>query len=175
MARITIRRKNVGLIAVLLLSSFHVASTNSQSNAGSASAAKGGESASTIQGGTIAFALTSLRWATYLTPDGRVNCPDGVNEGPREQFTALFPDNGKGRALADPQLQREVQNWFPTTAPDYFKFREPQGPNALGLNLDGKVDSDDFTSPEGVPGIDNQLYRVLGCINSYRDAQGTND
>jgi len=172
MAKRTMRRKRLGLIAVVLLSSFHVASTNSQSGGDSASTLKG---ASTVKGGTIAFALTSLRWATYLTPDGQVDCPDGVNDGPREQFAALFPGDGKGRALADTQLQREVQNWFPTTAPDYFKFREPRGPHALGLNLDGKTDPEDFTSPQGEPGIDNQLYRVLGCINSYRDAQGTND
>jgi len=131
--------------------------------------------ADTLKGGTIAYALTSLRWATYLTPDAAVDCPNGVNDGPREQFSALFPEDGHGRALADTQLKREVQNWFPTTAPDYFPFREPGGTRAIGLNLDGKVGPNDFTSPEGEPGIDNQLYRALGCINSYRDAHGTND
>ena len=125
--------------------------------------------------GTIAYALTSLRWATYLKPDGRVDCPDGVNDGPREQFTALFPDNGQPRALADTQLRREIQNWFPTTRPDYFPFREPGGEQALGLDLDGRVDPEDFTSLDGKPGIDNQMYRALGCINSYRDANGAND
>jgi hypothetical protein len=128
-----------------------------------------------VKGGTIAYALTSLRWATYLKPDKPVDCPDGVNEGPREQFAALFPDDGSTRNLADTQLKREIQNWLPTTARDYFPFREPRGPNAIGLNLDGKVGPNDFTSPEGEPGIDNQLYRALGCINSYRDAHGTND
>lgn len=131
--------------------------------------------ADTLKGGTIAYALTSLKWATYLKPDTPVDCPDGVNDGPREQFSALFPGDGRGRELADTQLKREVQNWFPTTAPDYFPFREPGGTLAIGLNLDGKVGPKDFTSPEGEPGIDNQLYRALGCINSYRDSHGTND
>ncbi len=128
-----------------------------------------------VNGGTIAYALTSLRWATYLKPGTPVDCPDGVNEGPREQFAALFPDDGRTRNLADTQLKREIQNWLPTTAPDYFPFREPRGPYAIGLNLDGKVGPNDFTSPEGEPGIDNQLYRALGCINSYRDSHGAND
>jgi hypothetical protein len=128
-----------------------------------------------VKGGTIAYALTSLRWATYLKPDTPVDCPDGVNEGPREQFAALFPDDGSTRNLADTQLKREIQNWLPTTAPDYFPFREPRGPYAIGLNLDGKIGPNDFTSPEGEPGIDNQLYRALGCINSYRNSHGTND
>jgi len=128
-----------------------------------------------LRNGTIAYALTSLRWATYLKPDGRVDCPDGVNDGPREQFTALFPDNGPPRALAETQLRREIQNWFPTTRPDYFPFREPGGNQALGLDLDGKVGPEDFMSLDGKPGIDNQMYRALGCINSYRDANGAND
>lgn len=131
--------------------------------------------AANLRDGTIAYALTSLRWATYLQPDGRVECPDGVNDGPREQFTALFPNDGPPRALADTQLRREIQNWFPTTRPDYFPFREPGGTQALGLDLDGQAGPEDFTSPDGVPGIDNQMYRALGCINSYRDAQGAND
>ncbi len=128
-----------------------------------------------LKDGTIAYALTSLRWATYLKPDARVDCPDGVNDGPREQFTALFPDDGRPRALAETQLRREIQNWFPTTRPDYFPFREPGGEQALGLDLDGKVGPEDFTSLDGKPGVDNQMYRALGCINSYRDANGAND
>lgn len=129
----------------------------------------------TVSGGSIAYALTSLRWATYLQPDTPVDCPDGVNQGPREQFAVLFPEDGHTRNLADTQLKREIQNWLPTTAPDYFPFREPRGPYAVGLNLDGRIGPNDFKSPEGEPGIDNQLYRALGCINSYRDSHGTND
>jgi hypothetical protein len=130
---------------------------------------------SVISGGTIAYALTALRWATYVRPDAPVPCPQGVNDGPREQFKALYPDDGQSRRLVDTQLKREIENWFPTTAPDRFQFREAGGPIADGLNLDGKVGPNDFTSPDGEPGIDNQLYRALGCINSYRDAHGTND
>jgi hypothetical protein len=130
---------------------------------------------SPIRDGSIAYAVTGLRWATYLTPGAQVDCPDGVNDGPRDQFKALYPNDGETRKLADTQLRREIQNWFPTTASDRFPFHEAGGRVALGLNLDGKVGPNDFTSPEGEPGIDNQLYRVLGCINSYRDFHGTND
>ncbi len=130
---------------------------------------------SPIRAGAIAYAVTGLRWATYLTPGTQVDCPDGVNDGPRDQFKALYPDDGAPRKLAGTQLRREIENWFPTTAPDRFSFHEAGGHVALGLNLDGKVGPNDFTSPEGEPGIDNQLYRALGCINSYRDFHGTND
>jgi hypothetical protein len=160
------RQSWTGLAALVSLMSFTVASADSGPQP---------TAAFPVKNGTIAFALTSLRWATYLKPDAPVDCPDGVNQGPREQFAALFPNDGQTRTLADTQLKREVQNWFPTTAPDYFAFREPRGPHAIGLNLDGRNDPEDFTSLEGEPGIDNQLYRALGCINSYRDANGTND
>ncbi len=153
-------------VAALLLASLQAAQAETASSM---------PSAQYLKGGTIAYAMTSLRWATYLKPDARVDCPDGVNDGPREQFAALFPGDSEPRALADTQLQREIQNWFPTTRPDYFPFREPGGTQALGLDLDGKVDPEDFTSLDGLPGIDNQMYRALGCINSHRDAQGIND
>ncbi len=160
------KQAQVAGVAALLIASLQAAQAET---AGSM------PSAQYLKDGTIAYAMTSLRWATYLKPDARVDCPDGVNDGPREQFAALFPGDGKPRALADTQLQREIQNWFPTTRPDYFPFREPGGTQALGLNLDGKVDPEDFTSLDGEPGIDNQMYRALGCINSHRDAQGIND
>ncbi len=130
---------------------------------------------SPIRDGSIAYAVTSLRWATYVKPEEPVPCPHGVNDGPREQFSRLYPQDGGQRALADTQLRREIEVWFPTTAPDRFEFREASGPIALGLNLDGRTGPNDFTSPEGESGIDNQLYRAIGCINSYRDAHGTND
>src|SRR4029078_2304452 len=48
---------------------------------------------SPLRGGTIAYAVTNLRWATYLKPEMRVDCPQGVNDGPREQFKSLYPDD----------------------------------------------------------------------------------
>ena len=125
--------------------------------------------------GKIAYALVSLHWATYQTADGKAECPNGYNEGPREQFKKLFPDDGTTRSLADTELKREIEGWFPTPAPDGLEFHEATGSTALGNNLDGKLDSRDFRSPEGEDGIDNQLYRALGCINSYRGPQGAND
>jgi hypothetical protein len=124
-------------------------------------------------GGTIAYALTSLHWATYQK-DAKRECPDGMNLGPREEFKALFPDVEHNKyTLLDTQLRREVDNWYPTTAPEPFAFHQAGGPIALGMNLDGKDGPHDFTSPDGTKGIDNQLYRALGCIYSYRS--GPND
>jgi len=112
--------------------------------------------------------------ATYHTKDKKQECPDGFNDGPREQYKALFPDGGQQRSLLETQLRREVDVWFATAAPDKFAFRYAAGPTALGMNLDGKTGASDFTSPDGEKGIDNQLYRVLGCINGFLDG-GNND
>ena len=45
--------------------------------------------------------------------------------------------------------------------------------SAIGLNLDGKVGPNDFIGPEGEKGIDNQLYRVLGCVAHFRGPDGS--
>ena len=127
------------------------------------------------QDGKIAYALVSLHWATYQSADGKTECPHGFNEGPREQFKKLFPDDGTVRSLSETELKREIEGWFPTPAPDGLDFKEATGSTALGMNLDGTNDAADFESPDGQQGIDNQLYRALGCINSYRGPQGAND
>jgi hypothetical protein len=122
--------------------------------------------------GSIAYAITNLHWANYQTADGKAECPEGFNEGNREQFKKLYPESGAKRTLVGTQLQWEIESWYPTLADDGFKFLEARGPTALGLNLDGKVGPTDFTSPSGEPGIDNQLYRALGCIKNYRGPDG---
>jgi hypothetical protein len=45
---------------------------------------------------------------------------------------------------------------------------EVTGRIADGFNLDGKVGSNDFVSPEGQKGIDNALYRAWGCDAPWR-------
>jgi hypothetical protein len=41
-----------------------------------------------------------------------------------------------------------------------------------GFNLDGKIKPNDFVSPDGEKGIDNQLYRAWGCDAPWRGADG---
>jgi len=116
----------------------------------------------------IAYVLTNTFWAVYETPGGKEECPQGLNDGPREQFNQMFPDNGTKYTLQDSEMAREIATWFPTTEKDQFEFREASGKYSYGLNLDGKIGPQDFTSPDGEKGVDNQLYRVIGCIGNYR-------
>lgn len=123
-------------------------------------------------GHRIAYVMTSLYWAIYQTPGGKAECPHGYNDGPREQFAALFPGSASRYTVAETELKLESETWFPGDMPDPTPFHEATGRIAIGLDLDGKAGPNDFTSPEGEPGIDNQLQRALGCIIGFRGPDG---
>jgi hypothetical protein len=125
---------------------------------------------------TVAYVLTEREEAIYQAKDKdgketNAECPEGLYEyGVREQFAAKFPQiPDKKWTLAESSLAMEAEIWFPNTTPDKFTFREVKGDISYGVNLDGKVKPSDFTSPDGKPGIDNQFYRAVGCIPSYRE------
>ena len=122
-------------------------------------------------GGRIGYVLTDRHWAIFETEDGAAECPKGFNLGPREQYSAQFPENdGVERTVVETRLLREGRQWHPTLVEkDDFEFYAAQGTTSVGLNLDGVVDDNDFESPDGtLTGIDNQMYRVIGCIAHYR-------
>jgi hypothetical protein len=122
---------------------------------------------------TIAFVLTNRKWSVTQTPDGKLECPNGFNDGNREQFKILYPEDAPQKhLLKDTQLEREAQVWHPQNTEEQFVFREAGGKVADGMNLDGKVDTNDFTSPDGEKGVDNQMHRALGCISGWRGPDG---
>ncbi len=136
---------------------------------GGAALCAGPARAADLQDRSIAYVMTYESKEAYNTPDGKQECPDGLNEGPREQFKILYPETpGKKWKLTETQLAREAEIWFPNTTPDPFPYRYAVGPIAYGMNLDGKIGPHDFTSPEGEKGIDNQLQRAWGCQPMYR-------
>jgi hypothetical protein len=60
---------------------------------------------------------------------------------------------------------------FPGIVPDPGNF-SPVTRVALGIDLDSKRGREDFTSPDGRQGIDNQLLRVTGCVPGMRGRRG---
>ncbi len=127
------------------------------------------EGQAVIRDRSIAYVMTMEEWAMHKTPGAKAECPNGMNEGPREQFKVLFPESGPKRTVVGTQLARESQIYFPEPEKENMPFKEAVGPVVPGVNLDGRVDADDFTSPDGVKGIDNQFFRAIGCVSSYRD------
>ena len=123
--------------------------------------------------GRIGYVLTERHWAIYET-EASTDCPQGMNSrGSRDLFSELFPESGDGElTVADTRLMIEGYQYHNSAALtdiyDSLPFYEPQGNVSYGLNLDGEVSADDFINPAGEEGIDNQLYRALGCIAGYR-------
>ena len=118
----------------------------------------------------IAYALTTSHWSVYQTENGSAECANGYNEGPREQFKALYPNGG---TVEETQLAFEGDVRYPLTREDNFPYREVTGSIGIGLDLDSKVEARDFTSPDGQKGIDNELYRAIGCTRLFRLPDGT--
>ena len=122
--------------------------------------------------GRIGYVMTNLFWSVYQTDDSKEECPRGFNDGPREQFAVLFPEH-ESMSVEETQLKQEIQTWHPTDEPDGFEFLEIEGPYGYGMNLDGEVGPNDFTHPEtGQQGIDNEVYRAVGCIIGFRGPDG---
>jgi len=136
-----------------------------------ASLAESGVAPIAPRDGRIGYVMTDLYWAMYQTPGGAEECPEGFNDGPREQFEVLFPPD-ETHTLVESQLRQELETWYPGTDPDGFVFHEVEGRYARGLNLDGVVGERDFEHPNGTPGIDNEVYRAVGCIIGFRGPDG---
>lgn len=140
------------------------------SAAGAALVSGSGEALAQVSNdGRIAYVLTWRNYAVYETEES-VQCPDGLNLGPREMFAERFPDDGTVRTVMETQLKLEGENWHSTGTEETVPYYEPQGNISYGLNLDGEIGPSDFQSPEGEEGIDNQFYRVVGCTNNYMKA-----
>lgn len=121
--------------------------------------------------GTIGYVMTDLFWSVYQTADGIEECPQGYNDGPREEFAVLFPDH-ENMTVEETQLKQEIETWHPGTHPNSLPFYEVEGEISYGLNLDGEVGPNDFTHPDGTTGIDNEVYRAVGCIIGFRGPDG---
>ena len=123
---------------------------------------------------SIAYTITYENWALQFTEEGK-ECPNGFNDGPREHFKMLFPDDGKKRGYVETATAREIAGWYPDQFKEPFPFKLAAGPVAPGMNLDGKVDADDFTNAAGEKGVDNQFFRGIGCSESYRGKDAFNN
>lgn len=127
------------------------------------------------KGGRLGLALYWAHWSIYQTPEAKVECPTGMNVGSREELLMQFPDKNKVYTYEETALNREAATWNPDIVKYDLPFKEAQGKIAIGMNLDGKVGPNDFTSPEGEKGVDNNLFRVIGCVDGWRGPVGVLD
>src|ERR1700722_11797407 len=147
---------------------------------------------------TIGLVLTRWSPAFYETPGAKDECPAGFHSLNKENWSAQFPTEEQrakfnqsyvhlgplspGGPIPEDYLQaRGPQGsnvvYNPTLVKDPLPLKEVQSKVAYGLNLDGTEDGhatpnscphQKFVAPDGEPGVDNQLYRVLGCAPGWR-------
>ena len=134
-----------------------------------------GKEVSEQAGKTMGLVLGYWNMALYQTEDGKEECPEGFHHTQGDNFRAQFPTDSQRLAMLKKYAyytnrgpQGENVFYHPTLIVDPLPFRPVHGKTGLGINLDNKISDDDFTSPEGETGIDNQLYRVVGCLPGWR-------
>lgn len=122
-------------------------------------------------------------------------CPDGTVPRLRNAYVETLPEAERARLLRDENKKELDRRWRSyafgpgdtnvCTHPDMFErpvVLSVHSPYGWGLDLDGDngrgeagrdgCAQDDFTSPAGERGIDNQEYRALGCTLEWRGRDG---
>ena len=146
----------------------------------------------TVQAAELGFVVESWYTAIYDT-EYMEECPEGIAIGSDEiWFDSLSPEEKElqteGGTLQVLDLPRRPNSylrgpngedvcWHPESVVEP-PMRIVHGKYSYGMNLDGNVDGSatantcahgNFTSPDGrVQGIDNQMYRLMGCVYGYR-------
>jgi hypothetical protein len=128
-------------------------------------------------------------WHEEIPHEDPGECPDGLNVTEEayfpEQWTLYMAERVRVREAGGGFLPWDHELLPPDACQDPLSQADPgfltlDGPARVrGLDLDG-IDShkagttagqcahDDFTSPDGESGIDNQHWRLMGCIRGYR-------
>ena len=124
-------------------------------------------------------------WAYDVPKENPGECPDGMNITDEEFFSdeyAAVRDEVKKRWDAgdrDGALELLPADACkdPTVWPDPGHILLEGNASVAGLDLDGNNSStdaggqcahNDFVGADGTPGVDNQHYRLMGCVKGYR-------
>ena len=180
---ITIYRKNTIASGLFLTSFMFVAAACQPAE----------ESTEVSTSDTIGFAVVSFYSSIYETKYME-ECPRGLAVGNDELWwkgldPAVRDDLTNGGEIEPVSASRRAMSalrgpngedvcWNPTIIQDP-PMKTVEGSISFGMNLDGREDDEatpqscghsNFTSPTGQPGIDNQMYRLLGCVFGWRDS-----
>jgi hypothetical protein len=155
---------------------------------GAASIFAAGFSSHAAQAETRGYAVS---WFYMSAESQNDDCPDGTNplsdvmvkqflvdmgKTPAE-ITDLFKDYPNNLYVALYMRGKQNGKWVnvyanPTSVPDP-NIKTAKGHVAYGFNLDGKDGPNKFVDPQtGEKGVDNMLYRVLGCFITQRASGG---
>ena len=137
-------------------------------------------------GKVMGFAVTNFPFALYKGAD---DCPDGPVLSAKDIYLkSVSPAEQKRLQLAENLKEFEQKAYHTADGRDVCEVldlprepqRSPKGKISYGMNLDGTKDGaatanscahEKFTSPDGEV-VDNQTYRVMGCMSNYRGPPG---
>ncbi len=139
--------------------------------------------------GEMGFVVSSL--AQTVVP-GLDACPNGTVPRLRDAWLETLPPEEHARLKLKENIQEFERGWQSyafgangtniCSQPDIFDhplIRTVQSPYAFGLNLDedaapnSTCTHENFSSPTGEKGIDNQVYRAMGCTLEWRGVDGS--
>jgi hypothetical protein len=141
------------------------------------------------EGKTLAFVVTHWNTAIY---ESRFmdECPEGLNATNDEYWWRSLSKEDRGRLTNNGMMtqigRQAIANHRGPHGEDICQqpelvndppLKTAEGPTAYGMNLDGTPDGratpascphQKFTGVDGTPAVDNQLYRLLGCVYGWR-------
>jgi hypothetical protein len=145
--------------------------------------------ASLPKSGTLGFVITTRNIAMNETRFAD-ECPEGFNPGYDELWWRGLSKQDRAR-LTENGLKSRLERYFtairrgpngedvcmnPTVVKDP-PLLLAEGKQSYGMNLDGTVTGEatpksckheKFAGLDGTPGVDNQLFRLLGCVYGFR-------
>jgi len=149
--------------------------------------------ASFVREGEAGFVVSHIEFALSKDANETGACPDGMSESytdRREGFLGLpqiqqepdesdedFRRRARGVMYQSPDVKNVCHN--PELAKPNPTFRAVTGQDVpvYGIDMDGDNSRnsgacahDDFPGMNGETGIDNQFFRVFGCINGYQSS-----
>ena len=129
-----------------------------------------------LHGSTVHFAVpgqvaTSLSLVSWRTPQEVEALAHPPADGLERNVAGVYFHTWRA-ASAYRGYNRDIETYI-----NPFAAEDPGQPEVTsrigeGFDLDGKVKPNDFVSPDGERGIDNQLYRAWGCDAPWRGANG---
>jgi hypothetical protein len=135
----------------------------------------------------------AVKWFYYANHSQDSDCPEGINPGTDGLFLRILQERGTPPEEIEKKMENFPYSMYeagigsrgiidgkpanpylnPTSTKDPM-LRLGQGKTGLGFNLDGREKEGDFIDPEsGERGVDNQFFRVVGCVSQLRSEPGS--
>ena len=154
-----------------------------------------------VRNGVAGFVVSHIQYALAGDAAETGACPAGTNQSYRDLRQAFinFPEVQREAGESDHDYGRRVRAvarrqpglksycFYPEVGADNGAFKTVNSTEMplSGIDLDGHTSTgedrspgscphQDFTASDGTGGIDNQFYRVVGCIDGYQSTGQAN-